>query len=36
LDTEEVRPAPKNIYGATKTAAEDLWELFTAITACRA
>ena len=26
--TEEVRPVPKNIYGATKTAAEDLCELF--------
>jgi nucleoside-diphosphate-sugar epimerase len=26
--TEEVRPAPKNIYGVTKTAAEDLCELF--------
>jgi UDP-glucose 4-epimerase len=26
--TEEVRPVPKNIYGVTKTAAEDLCELF--------
>ena len=26
--TEDVRPVPKNIYGATKTAAEDLCELF--------
>jgi UDP-glucose 4-epimerase len=26
--TEDVVPAPKNIYGATKTAAEDLCELF--------
>lgn len=26
--TEEVRPQPKNIYGVTKTAAEDLCELF--------
>jgi UDP-glucose 4-epimerase len=26
--TENVRPIPKNIYGATKTAAEDLCELF--------
>jgi UDP-glucose 4-epimerase len=26
--TEEVIPAPKNIYGVTKTAAEDLCELF--------
>jgi UDP-glucose 4-epimerase len=26
--TEEVRPVPKNIYGATKTAAESLCELF--------
>jgi nucleoside-diphosphate-sugar epimerase len=26
--TEEVRPIPKNIYGVTKTAAEDLCELF--------
>jgi UDP-glucose 4-epimerase len=26
--TEEVRPAPKNIYGSTKVAAEDLCELF--------
>jgi UDP-glucose 4-epimerase len=26
--TEDVRPEPKNIYGATKTAAEDLCELF--------
>jgi UDP-glucose 4-epimerase len=26
--TEEVRPVPRNIYGATKTAAEDLCELF--------
>lgn len=26
--TEEVRPVPKNIYGVTKTAAEDLGELF--------
>ena len=27
--TEEVRPRPKNIYGATKTAAEDLCQLFS-------
>jgi UDP-glucose 4-epimerase len=26
--TEDVRPIPKNIYGVTKTAAEDLCELF--------
>lgn len=26
--TEDVRPVPKNIYGVTKTAAEDLCELF--------
>ena len=26
--TEEVKPVPKNIYGATKTAAEDLCQLF--------
>src|SRR3981189_1572024 len=26
--TEDVTPAPKNIYGATKTAAEDLCQLF--------
>lgn len=26
--TEEVRPVPRNIYGVTKTAAEDLVELF--------
>jgi nucleoside-diphosphate-sugar epimerase len=26
--TEEVRPVPRNIYGVTKTAAEDLCELF--------
>ena len=26
--TEDVRPVPKNIYGVTKTAAEDLSELF--------
>ncbi len=26
--TEDVRPVPKNIYGATKVAAEDLCELF--------
>lgn len=26
--TEEVRPVPKNIYGATKTAAKDIRELF--------
>ena len=26
--TEEVRPVPKNIYGATKAAAEDLCQLF--------
>jgi nucleoside-diphosphate-sugar epimerase len=26
--TEEVRPAPKNIYGVTKAAAEDLCQLF--------
>ena len=26
--TKEVRPVPKNIYGATKTAAEELCELF--------
>lgn len=26
--TEDVKPVPKNIYGATKTAAEDLCELF--------
>jgi UDP-glucose 4-epimerase len=26
--TEEMTPAPKNIYGVTKTAAEDLCELF--------
>jgi nucleoside-diphosphate-sugar epimerase len=26
--TEDVRPAPKNIYGVTKSAAEDLCELF--------
>jgi UDP-glucose 4-epimerase len=26
--TEEVRPVPKNIYGVTKTAAEELCELF--------
>jgi nucleoside-diphosphate-sugar epimerase len=26
--TEDVRPIPKNIYGTTKTAAEDLCELF--------
>jgi nucleoside-diphosphate-sugar epimerase len=26
--TEDVRPEPKNIYGVTKTAAEDLCELF--------
>ncbi|WP_395373592.1 NAD-dependent epimerase/dehydratase family protein [Marinicella sp. W31] len=26
--TEETRPIPKNIYGATKTAAEDLCQLF--------
>jgi nucleoside-diphosphate-sugar epimerase len=26
--TEEVRPIPRNIYGVTKTAAEDLCELF--------
>ena len=26
--TEDLRPVPKNIYGATKTAAEDLCELF--------
>lgn len=26
--TEEVRPVPKNIYGVTKSAAEDLCELF--------
>lgn len=26
--TEDVRPTPKNIYGVTKTAAEDLCELF--------
>ncbi len=26
--TEELKPKPKNIYGATKTAAEDLCELF--------
>jgi UDP-glucose 4-epimerase len=26
--TEDVRPVPKNIYGVTKTAAEDLGELF--------
>jgi nucleoside-diphosphate-sugar epimerase len=26
--TEDVRPAPKNIYGVTKTAAEDICELF--------
>jgi UDP-glucose 4-epimerase len=26
--TEDVRPVPKNIYGTTKTAAEDLCELF--------
>jgi nucleoside-diphosphate-sugar epimerase len=26
--TEDVRPIPKNIYGVTKTAAEDLGELF--------
>jgi UDP-glucose 4-epimerase len=26
--TEDVRPVPRNIYGATKTAAEDLCELF--------
>ncbi len=26
--TEEVRPQPKNIYGVTKTAAEDLCQLF--------
>ena len=26
--TEEVRPIPKNIYGATKTAAEDVCQLF--------
>lgn len=26
--TEDLKPAPKNIYGATKTAAEDLCELF--------
>jgi nucleoside-diphosphate-sugar epimerase len=26
--TEDVRPVPKNIYGLTKTAAEDLCELF--------
>ena len=26
--TEEVRPAPKNIYGVTKVAAEDLCQLF--------
>jgi UDP-glucose 4-epimerase len=27
--TEQVRPLPKNIYGVTKTAAEDLCELFS-------
>ena len=27
--TEDVHPAPKNIYGVTKTAAEDLCELFS-------
>jgi len=27
--TEDVTPVPKNIYGVTKTAAEDLCELFT-------
>lgn len=26
--TEDVRPVPKNVYGVTKTAAEDLCELF--------
>jgi nucleoside-diphosphate-sugar epimerase len=26
--TEDIRPVPKNIYGVTKTAAEDLCELF--------
>jgi UDP-glucose 4-epimerase len=26
--TEEVRPVPKNIYGVTKAAAEDLCQLF--------
>jgi len=26
--TEQVRPQPKNIYGATKAAAEDLCQLF--------
>lgn len=26
--TEDVAPSPKNIYGATKTAAEDLCQLF--------
>src|SRR4029077_20310191 len=26
--TEEVKPVPRNIYGVTKTAAEDLCELF--------
>jgi nucleoside-diphosphate-sugar epimerase len=26
--TEEVEPVPKNIYGVTKTAAEDVCELF--------
>src|SRR5262249_12626065 len=26
--TEDVRPVPRNIYGVTKTAAEDLCELF--------
>src|SRR5262249_44292813 len=26
--TEEVRPVPKNVYGVSKTAAEDLCELF--------
>ena len=33
--TEDVAPVPRNIYGVTKTAAEDLCELVHRDPACR-